>query len=64
MGEVCDRLGKRRAARLGEEWSPPPGEVGGAQIVPKRQSRQTVRFHAKQPDFMPEEQRRITPDAT
>lgn len=61
MVEVCDRLGKRHAARLGDEWSPPPGEVG---VYPKRQSRQTVRFHATQPDFMPEGPRRITPDAT
>ena len=35
MGEVCDRQGKRHAARLGEESSPPPGEVGGAQSVPQ-----------------------------
>ena len=35
MGEVRDRLGKRYAAMLGEEWSPPPGEGGGAQSVPQ-----------------------------
>ena len=31
MGEIRDRRGTRYAARLGERWSPPPGEEGRAQ---------------------------------
>ena len=31
MGEIRDRRSKKYAARLGERWSPPPGEEEGAQ---------------------------------
>ena len=36
----------------------------GSKVCPKRQSRQTVRFHATQLDFIPEGPQRIVPDAT
>ena len=49
-GRNRNRRGKRYAARLGERWSPPPGEEGGAQSA----SRQTARSRAAQPDFMSE----------
>ena len=64
MGGIRDRLSKRYAARLGERWSSPPGEEGGAQGVFPRQSRQTARFRDAQPDFMPERPQRIILDAT
>ena len=64
MGRMRDRLSKRYAARLGERWSPPPGEEGGSQGMFPRQSCQTVRFRTAQPDFMPEKPQKIILDAT
>ena len=63
MGGIRDRLCKRYGVRPGEEWSPPPGEEGGAQSVFPRQSRQTARFRTVQPDFMLERLQRIILDA-
>ena len=47
----------------GEKWSPPPGEVEGAQSVPQEVFPANC-VHAPQLDFMPEGPRRIIPDAT
>jgi len=35
MEEIRDCLCKKYVARLGEEWSPPPEEVGGERSVPQ-----------------------------
>ena len=55
--KICGNAAVRSGLRHQGRWE-------GRKVYPKRHSRQTVRFHATQLDFMPEGPRRIIPDAT